>query len=59
MIVFTEPIKIIYTNMTSKIGQPRESKNFLASMPLNANLNIPAGDIIKNLDVEEHEIVFA
>ena len=57
--MFTEPIKIVYSNLTVKIGQPRESKNFNLPVPPNLNLNVDIEDIMKNLEVDEHEIIYA
>ena len=58
VIVFTEPIKIIYTGLTHKIGSPRESKNFIEAPP-KVSLRIPNEVIMTALEVEEHEILFA
>lgn len=60
VIVFTEPIKIVYKNLSAKIGHPKESRSFGAdSAPLRSNYLIPTAEVMKNLPVEEHEVIFA
>ena len=58
--MFTEPIKRVYTGLTKKLGAPRESKNPAKLPPTAAvDTSISLEDILKNIDVEDHEIRYA
>lgn len=59
VVVFTEPIKIVYQNLPAKIGCPRESKNFKESVPEGIDLNIPVESVMAGtVGVEEHEVIY-
>ena len=59
VVVFTEPIKIVFSGLTAKIGCPRESKNFSDTVPPSIDLNIPVQDVLRHMDVDEHEVIYA